>query len=106
MLRIMITVLFGFLATIGVLMVLLVPAASDDIVAVVYPYKWGEGQVINAVADSGGLLVSSGKWPFIKVVSLENKKRERILKENGAWFVLNPVVLRGCGLIPENIQVR
>ncbi len=64
-------------------------------VAAFYPPWWGANRSLLAAA-AGGLPVRFGAARFVVVVVPETANAVRLLRQNGAWLLLDPRALGGC----------
>jgi hypothetical protein len=76
-------------------LVLRPPAAAP--VAAVFPPWWGAARTAVA-AGSAGLIVRFGAGPFVVVVMPQGDGSVAALRRAGAWLVVDPQVLGGCGV--------
>ena len=84
------------LAAFGLVAALMGGPASGQ-VAVVFPPWWDGTRTVNAAAK-GGLVLRFGPWPFVVLVAPDELHGREQLWRSGAWLLLNPQSLRGCGL--------
>ncbi len=87
------TVIFAA-SLLGAMGVMLAPPSSGP-VAAVFPPWWGSVRSIIA-ASAAGSVVRFGA-PFVMIVEPNVRSPVVTLQHNGAWFVLNPQFLGGCG---------
>lgn len=71
----------------------LAPGGGGE-VAAVFPPWWGVERVV-AQAGGAGSVVRMGGVSFVVVVAGADRPR---LRRDGAWLLLDPVALGGCGL--------
>lgn len=64
-------------------------------IAALYPPWWSASQSLLAAA-AGGTPVRFGATGFVVVVVPETPDAERLLRQAGAWLLLDPKVLGGC----------
>jgi hypothetical protein len=70
------------------------PPASGP-VALLFPPWWSPAQSMIA-ASGAGSIVRFGAWPFVVVV-VPDGPRASLSGRSGAWLVLDPRLLGGCG---------
>lgn len=64
-------------------------------IAALYPPWWSASQSLLAAA-AGGLPVRFGATGFVVIVVPETQDAARLLRQAGAWLLLDPEVLGGC----------
>ncbi len=64
-------------------------------IAALYPPWWNAGQSLSAAA-AGGMPVRFGATSFVVVVAPETPDAARLLRQGGAWLLLDPRALGGC----------
>lgn len=85
-------VIVMLISVVAVLGLITEPSAHGP-VAAVFPPWWSASQAFQA-AGSTGPVIRFGGYPFV-VIALP--RRRRALIDAGAWFLLNPEVLKACG---------
>ena len=64
-------------------------------IAALYPPWWSATQCLLAAA-AGGMPVRFGATSFVVVVAPETPDAARLLRQAGAWLLLDPRALGGC----------
>lgn len=72
------------------------PQTGQTQLGVVFPPDLNQKQVLSRIADSGGRLVREGAWPFITVIALDGPDTTDRLRDAGALFTVNPLILGSC----------
>ncbi|MEQ8506478.1 MAG: hypothetical protein RIB80_14225 [Rhodospirillales bacterium] len=72
------------------------PQPGQTQLGVVFPPDLNQIQVLSRIADAGGRLVREGAWPFIAVVAVDGPDITARLRDAGALFTVNPLVLGSC----------
>jgi hypothetical protein len=86
--------IFG-LAAGGLLTALLAGPASGPVAAVFPP--WWDGTRAVKAASEGGAVLRFGLTNFVVLVEPEDRNGRERLWRAGAWLLLNPLGLSGCG---------
>jgi hypothetical protein len=92
------------LLTVGMFLILMLvsifgievtPEAGEPVAVIVNP--WGSASALEIIAAARGLILRSGRWPWIAVATSDDGPllQER-LKAAGAWLLLSPVGLGTC----------
>lgn len=90
--------LFLAAATLAALAVLtLRPATDVRQVAALFPPWLSFADRMAGIHAAGGIALDEGGWSSIVLVSLPRGARADALLEQGAWLLLDPRGLRGCG---------
>ena len=84
------------LAAFGLLTALMAGPASGP-VAAVFPPWWDAMRAVNAAAE-GGAVLRLGLMNFVVLVVPDDQHGRQLLWRAGAWMLLNPRGLIGCGL--------
>jgi hypothetical protein len=87
------------LAAFGLLTALMAGPASGPVAAVFLPW-WDAMRAVNAAAE-GGAVLRLGVMNFVVLVVPDDqhgRRRRQLLWRAGAWLLLNPRGLIGCGL--------
>jgi hypothetical protein len=74
------------------------PAADARQVAAVYPPWVTFAERMAAVDAAGGIAVSEGAWSGVVIVDLPSAAARAELRRAGAWLLLDPRRVAGCGV--------
>ena len=74
----------------------LVSAPQSGQAAIVFPPGYDHGETARAVARSGLAFVRTGSLSNIAIVDLSGEAASARLREAGALFILDPLILGGC----------
>lgn len=89
---------YGLVLTLVILAAYFMPRADSDVAVLVSPFT-DRAAAGNAVARADGLVVDSGRWPFIllaRPAATHDVNFSARLYKAGALIVFNPGVMAGC----------
>jgi len=75
-------------------------------VAAVFPPWLSFGDRMAAIRDAGGVALDEGGWDGVVLVALPEAAQRGRLLEQGAWLLLDPRGLRGCGAGADAVPTR
>ena len=88
------------LSLVGVTVAGLAPRDPSGQVAVIAPPWYGFDETAALVAGVEGAIVEEGGFGNVLIAQSTEPGFVRRLYGAGAWLVLDPMVLRGCGIVP------
>jgi len=89
--------IFGLAAT------TLIPSGENGQYAVIVPPGYNAGRAIMLIQRAGGRVVAITPGRHIVIAHSERPGFERDLYRAGAWLVVDPLRLRGCGKAPSSL---
>lgn len=74
----------------------LVPASSDNGVAVMFAPWTSASESLSRATEYGGRFVRFGGLPFVAIVMPNDRSYADRMLSNGAWLVMNPEFVAAC----------
>ncbi|MFT4076509.1 MAG: hypothetical protein QM647_13370 [Asticcacaulis sp.] len=90
--------LYGLVLTLVILAAYFMPRSGADVAVLVSPFA-SRAAAANAVARADGLIVDTGRWPFIVLArpsATDAATFPARLYKSGALIVFSPGIMAGC----------
>ncbi|WP_028467523.1 hypothetical protein [Nisaea denitrificans] len=85
-------------------LMLTAPVAPGQAVAAIFPPWLNKTEILGAVSTAGGRMLRHGGIDSVALVRLETPDDVQRLKHAGAWAVVAPAGLFGCGGVTDAAQ--
>lgn len=93
-------ILLLILGVLGLVAATLAPSGKSGQYAVIAPPWYSTGQTISLIQDAGGRIATINPASHIVIAHSDKAGFDFDLYRAGAWLVLDPMRVRGCGSAP------